>query len=88
MEGLVIQLRTDQVRPVDWLDERIYCKYARADDIEGAGSCPQLNARPRYCRLNGAERADLCVFDLPETDEVWQRTRESVAEYKRQGWSE
>lgn len=62
-----------------WLDERVGCKYARCDDMDGAAHCPMLatpaSARP-YCRLNGPARRSPCVFGEPEDAPVWERIRE------------
>ena len=71
-----------------WADERLWCKYARRDDVNGASQCPMLCSQPNrrpYCRLNGSERRSPCVFDEPNDAPIWRDITESVAEYRARG---
>jgi hypothetical protein len=76
-------------KPIKWLDDRIYCKHARAEDAAAAAACPERragNSGP-YCGLCGQARQLRCAFDEPENSDLWQRIRASVAEYRRKGWT-
>ena len=69
------------VRPI-WADERQWCKYARAFDIDAASHCPEN--RSGRCALNGC--ATPCVFDEPLNAPVWRDIKESVDEHRAKGW--
>jgi hypothetical protein len=81
---------TQQTKPIKWLDERLYCKHARQEDIDGAATCleRQQNAQGAiYCGLTGLARCLPCAFDEPENSDLWQRIRASVAKYQEEGWT-
>lgn len=75
-----------------WGDERVWCKFARRNDIRAAVACPNLNGcspggtAKGLCSLNGAETQSPCAFDEPPDAPVWDDIRGSVGEYRKKGW--
>ncbi len=59
-----------------WMDNRVCCGYARRDDPTGPQKCRMVGkfeSGKLYCRLGDGRP---CVFDEPESAEIWERIRE------------
>jgi hypothetical protein len=69
-----------------WGDDRVWCKFARRNDIHGAINCPNL--QDGICSLNGSEAPTPRAFDEPPDAPIWGEIRDSVAEYRRKGWTQ
>lgn len=92
---LLAMIKTGQIPLLDppRMDERRYCRLAidacgqaggvSAKNAAGAARCASLvrEGKRTWCSLNGCEAKSPCVFDEPQSAEVWEEIREYVARW-------